>query len=274
MVSSIRNLFAFAAAAAAVPAIALPAAAGPISVFTQVYQTNGTGGDEIHFGGLGTFGVLTTGGGVDPVITVPSDQNGGSQSVVGFWPVIGFSDHTQYAAQKDAVVTVPDTAVRLYAEVWNGPYGGNSSQMQKVFIDTTVSARVSATPGQNSVTWQVPTTPTEVRFGDTVISLSYVPVQMPDRTPHIQFDDNSPPMGYPGPIYYPTLLEAHVDVIRGDDPAPGDPPGGGGSTGGGGSSAGGDVSGAPEPATAVLLTGFAAGGWIVRRRLAGRRVVA
>src|SRR5262245_19498325 len=86
---------------------ALPVAAGPISFFTQIAKA--ANGDEIFINGLGNWAVLTTGGGLNNVATVPADQTSTRQAVVGFWPVMGFQDRAQYEAQRSTVVTVPDT---------------------------------------------------------------------------------------------------------------------------------------------------------------------
>ena len=59
-----KSSAAAALAVALLVGFASPAAAGPISVFTQITQTGGAdgihGSDEIPFGGLGSFGILTT----------------------------------------------------------------------------------------------------------------------------------------------------------------------------------------------------------------------
>ncbi|QJW98732.1 hypothetical protein [Frigoriglobus tundricola] len=89
--------------AALVPVlVATPAPAGPIAVFTEVYQVNGSSSsNEIPVSGLGSWARITNGGGgLDPVVTVPAAQTGASQLVVGFWPVIGFRDPAQYAAER------------------------------------------------------------------------------------------------------------------------------------------------------------------------------
>jgi hypothetical protein len=87
---------------------------------------------------------------------------------------------------------------------------------------------------------------------------------MPDGVPQIYFEDGSPPIGFPGPVYYPTLLEATVEVTRGPDGSSGGE-GGGGSGGGDPTDPSGEAPGAPEPTSALLLAGFALGGLIVRR---------
>ena len=249
--------FALTAAAAAIPQ---PAAAGPIAVFTQVSQQP-RGTDEIPLSGLGTFAVLTTGSsGVNPVVTVAADQPSASQSVVGFWPVIQFHDLAQYETQKGTVLTVPDTPVKLYAEIHNGGYG-QTSDVKQVFFDATVSGQVSATPGLNRVDWRFANPTQQVPFDDAVVTVSFEPKVMPDGLPQILFEDGSPPIGFPGPTYYPTLLEARIQVER----TPTDPNGGGNGDGGGGDPDGGGGPQVPEPATAVLLAGCAVGGWALRR---------
>ena len=190
---------------------ALPAAAGPISVFTQIQKA--ASGDEIPVTGLGNWAVLTTGGGLNNVAGVPADQTSTRQAVVGFWPVMGFRDQAHYDAERGTVVTVPDTPVTIYAEVWNGEYG-QANEVRIVQFDSTVSARVSAEQGQNAVDWTFIDETQDVQFGDTVVSLSYEPVRMPDGVPQIRFEDGSPPLGFPGPVYYPTVLEALINVTR------------------------------------------------------------
>lgn len=239
-----------------------PVAAGPISVFTQVWETGGGGSDELHLSGLGSWCVLTTGGGVNPLLTVSGDQNSASGQVVGFWPVLNFRDYAQYEAQRGTVLTIPNTHVTLYAEVWNGAYGGATSQVQQVFIDAVISGTLGVRPGENSLDWQFLNPPTQVTFGQTTVTLTYTPVQMPDGVPHIQFEDGSPPIGFPGAQYYPTLLEAQIDVQRASnepsDPSdppvvelPGEQP---------------PVTGTPEPTSALLLAGFAVCGLAARAR--------
>jgi hypothetical protein len=76
---------------------------------------------------------------------------------------------------------------------------------------------------------------------------------MPDGVPQIYFDDGSPPIGWPGPAYYPTLLEATIDVTRGS----GD--GGSDASGDSTNAAAGGPPGVPEPASVLLLSGFALG---------------
>jgi hypothetical protein len=242
----------------ALVATPLPVMAGPIAVFTQVSQQP-RGTDEIPLAGLGTFAVLTTGSsGVNPVVTVAADQASASQSVVGFWPVIQFQDHAQYEAQKGTVLTVPDTPVKLYTEIHDGAYG-QASSVKQVFFDATVSGQVSATPGLNRVDWRFANPTQQVTFADAVVTVSFEPKTMPDGLPQIQFTDGSPMLGGLNPPYYPTLLEARIQVSR----APNDPngDGGGSDTGGGGPQV-------PEPATVVLLAGCAVGGWVMRRRTA------
>ena len=204
---------------------AAAAAAGQISVFTEIYQA-GTipNNNEIPVTGIGTFAVLTNGGGVNPVLTVAADQSSAHQLVVGFWPVIGFQNQAQYNAQSSLVVPIPATPVTLYTEVWNGAYG-QASQVERVFFDATVSGHISPTAGQNEVDWDFIQDSKDVHFGDTTVTVSYQPVRMSDGVPLIQYDGAPPP----GPIYYPTLLEATVDVTRpATDPGAGnaDDPGG------------------------------------------------
>src|SRR4051812_32034795 len=100
--------------------LAGPVTAGPITVFTGIQSAAGSTNDEIPVGGLGSWAVLTTGGGVDPAVTVLASQTAARQAVVGYWPVMGFRDPAQYDAGRGTVVTVPATPVKLYAEVWNG----------------------------------------------------------------------------------------------------------------------------------------------------------
>jgi hypothetical protein len=243
---------------------AAPVSAGPISVFTQIWDVGNTGHDELFLSGPGSGGVLTTGGGVTPVITVPANQTSGSQpGVVGFWPILRYSDLAHYDASRGDVLTLPATPVKLYAEVWNGDYGGLTSQFRQVYVDAVISGTVGPQPGQNVLNWQFPNPPVQVDFGDTKVTLSYTPVQQPDGTPLIMFDDGSPMIGTPGTYYYPTLLTANVDVWR-DPSLPTDPP----------------VEeppveqppvtgtppGVPEPSSALLLAGLAFGGFAARVR--------
>ena len=92
--------------------------------------------------------------------------------------------------------------------------------------------------------------------------MNLVAVVQPAGTPQIQFEDGTEPIGFPGTQYYPTLLEATVDVSRPPDSGPGnsggptDPPAGGS----------GPPPGAPEPSTALLLAGLTLGGAVARRR--------
>lgn len=232
--------------------------AGPVAVFTQVKEVNGSGSDELHLTGLGNLSVLTTGSSnVNPVITVPGDQTSGAQPVVGFWPVLGFDSRAQYEAMRGTVLNIPLTPVTLYAEVWNGAYGA-TRDVRQVLIDATISGTFGADFGQNSLDWRFLSPPMRIDFGPTVVTLSYVPVDMPDGVPQIQFSDGSPSIGFPGTPYYPTLLEAHVDVERttlAGDPLPVDPPPGDGSSGG----PGGAPLNTPEPTSALLLLGLTAG---------------
>lgn len=234
---------------------AAPVAAGPISVFTQVWDVGGTGSDELRLSGLGSLAVLTTGGGVNPVVTAPADQSSAAAPVVGFWPVLNFRDRAQYEAERGAVLTIPKTPVRLYAEVYNGAYGA-TQDVRIVYTDAVISGTFGADRGQNSLDWKFVAPPVQVDFGPTVVTLSYVPVPMPDGVPRIQFEDGSPPIGFPGTPYYPTLLEAHVEVQRGpSDPT--DPPAQPPVT---------SPPGVPEPTSALLLAGLTAGGLLARVR--------
>jgi hypothetical protein len=153
-------------------------------------------------------------------------------------------------------VTVPPTPVKLYAEVWNGAYSQAGTEYRQLYLDATVSAQVGPASGQNVVDWQFATPTTQVQFGDdTVVTVSYQAVRMPDGVPQIQFQDGSPMIGFPGPTYYPTLVEADVEVSRPlINPIPGGP----------GGSPGGDTT-TPEPSGALLLAGLALGGWFTRR---------
>jgi hypothetical protein len=227
--------------------------AGPITVHTEIWEAGGSNTGEIHVGGLGNWATLTWGSGPGPNVTVLPDQTGARQPVVGFWPVMEFRDLAQYEAQRATVVTIPQTPVKLYAEVWNGEYGGAGVAYRQVYIDAAVSARFSPTAGLNAVDWQFLAPSTQVRFDDTtVVSISYQPVSMPEGVPQIQFQDGSPAIGFPGPVFYPTLLEADVEVSR----PPTDPGSGGLPV----------VSATPEPSSALLLAGFVAGGLVARRR--------
>jgi hypothetical protein len=230
-----------------------PASAGPIAVFTQVSEAGGNNSGEIHVGGLGNWAILTWGSGpVGPTVTVPADRTTASQPVVGFWPVMQFSNLAQYQAQRTTVVTIPPTPVQLYAEVWDGAYGIPGTPVQRVFIDATVSAQVSPAVGQNSVDWQFAALPVQVGFGDgTVVTLDYQTIRMPDGVPAIQFQDGTPTIGFPGPTYYPALVEADVTVSR----PPTDPGSGGPS----------NTAATPEPSSAGLLAGLALGGLVARR---------
>jgi hypothetical protein len=186
--------------------------------------------------------------------------------VVGFWPVINFANTAQYEAQRGTVITIPNTPVTLYAEVWNGVYGHNPPNVRVLHIDAVISGTFGAELGQNSLDWQFVNPPVQVDFGDTLVTLEYAGIKMPDGLPSIGFEDGSPRIGFPsdGVPYYPTLLEARVSVLR-DPTDPEDPPGGENPPGGGNS--GGDgTPGVPEPASALLLAGLAAGGFAARAR--------
>jgi hypothetical protein len=247
-----RSLF----AALALFLIAGPASAGTITVFTQIWETRPGSGGEIPVAGLANWAILTWGGGLDPAVTLLGTQTSARQPVVGFWPVMEFQDQAQYLAQLGVVASVPTTPVQLYAEVWNGVYGGIGVEVERLFLDATVTARVSATPGMNAVEWSFDALPVQVQFGDgTLVSLDYEAVRQPDGTPQIQFRDGSPPLGFPGPVYYPSVVEAEVVVTRPPtEPGPSDPPG---------------TAATPEPASGLLLAGFALGGLAARRRLRG-----
>jgi hypothetical protein len=258
-------MFRTALSVALLAGFAAPVAAGPISVFTQVRDVGGTGSDELRLTGLGNLAVLTTGGGVNPVVTVPADQTSASQPVVGFWPVLSFQDRAQYEAQRGTILTIPDTPVTLYAEVWNGAYGGATSDVRQILINAIISGTFGADPGQNSLDWQFINPPVQVNFGQTTVTLAYVPIHMPVGVPQIQFEDGSPTIGFPGTTYYPTLLQAQVNVQRdpnasgsGDPPVvqpPSNQP---------------PVNGTPEPTSALLLAGLAFGGFAARARAMGK----
>lgn len=238
--------------------VAGPASAGPISVFSQVWDTGVSNNGEIPVAGLGSWAVLSWNG-LDNPVTVADDQTRARQRVLGSWPVMGFLDPARYEAERGTVVSIPETPVRLYAEVWNGEYGRPGTEFRQIFVSATVSGRVSAEVGRNAVDWRFVDPPTQVLFGDgTVVSVGYHAVRMPDGLPQIQFQDGSPSLGFPGPVYYPTVLEAEVEVSRSPvDPGSGVQPGGG-------------VAATPEPSSALLLAGFALGGWGGRRIRAHR----
>ena len=151
--------------------------------------------------------------------------------------------------------------------MYNGPYS-QGPEVQRVFVDGTISGTFSAQMGHNSLDWHFVDVPKQITFGDTVVSLDYQAIHMPDGVPSIYFDDGSPGIGFPGTQhqYYPTLLEAHVSVTRPPtdpndpgDPGPTDPPDNG-SPGG--------TPGVPEPASGLLLAGLAMGGFFARARAA------
>jgi hypothetical protein len=150
---------------------ASPSAAGPISVHTEIGQTAGSDNGEIHVSGLGSWAVLSWASGDGPNVTVPADQTSARQFVVGFWPVMGFRDRAQYEAERDKIVTIPETSVSLYVEVYNGELS-SSTQIQKLYFDTVVSGRISPALGQNEVDWQMIDSTKQVHFGDTLVSIS------------------------------------------------------------------------------------------------------
>src|SRR5205823_4628008 len=145
---------AWAAPVLAVVLLPQVAPAGPITVFTGIWEAGGANTGEIPVSGLGSWAVLTWGSGPGPTVTVPADQTTARQPVVGFWPVMGFRDRAQYEAQRGTVVTVPETPVTLYAEVWNGEYGRAGTEYRQLYIGAAVSAQVSADVGQNAVDWR------------------------------------------------------------------------------------------------------------------------
>ena len=216
--------------------------AGPITVFTEIYSAGGTNTGQIPVSGLGEWAVLTSFSVPGPTVTVPANQTTASQAVVGLAPVMEFSNLAQYQFQRPTVVTVPPTQVQLYVEVWDGAYGGAGVPFKQLFLDGTVSAQVSPTPGLNTVNWQFTTVPAQVTFADgTVVSVNYQAVVMPAGVPAIQFQDGTPPIGAgPGSIYYPTLVDANVTVSS-------------------------STAATPEPSSAVLLAGLTLGGLVARR---------
>jgi hypothetical protein len=246
-------------AVAMVLGLVSPVAAGPVAVYTAVRDVGGMG-SELRLSGLGTLAALPSGDGVNPVVTVPANQTSASSLVVGFWPVINFANMAQYEAQRGTVITIPQTPVTLYAEVWNGVYGANPPNVRQVLIDAVISGTFGTELGQNSLDWQFVNPPLQVDFGDTLVTLEYAAIKMPDGIPSIGFEDGSPRIGFPsnGVPYYPTLLEARVSVERDpSEPGPTDPPPGGGNGG---------TPGVPEPASALLLAGLAVGGFAARAR--------
>lgn len=237
-------------AAVLVVGCAGPAAAGPIQFFAQIFRDASRATDEIPISGLGEFAILTTGGGgVNPTINLSPDQTSARQAVTGYWPIMGFSDRAQYEAQ--SAVTLPRTAVSVYTEVLNGVPGQPNPEYRSFSIPAIVWGQIGPAVGQTVINWEFPDPMPQVQFRDgTTVTWSYTPVRMPDRSPQIFFQDGSPGLGSPADsVYYPTLLEASVEVAR---PAT-DPPGGGGT------------ATTPEPASAVLLAGFMLGGLAARR---------
>jgi hypothetical protein len=230
------------------------ASAGMIAVFTEIYSAGGNNTGQIPVPGLGNWATLTWGTSPGPTVTVPAGQTSASQAVVGFWPVMQFSNLAQYQAQSSKVVTVPVTPVQLYVEVWDGGYGLPNTPVQRLFVNATVSGQVSPTAGLNTLNWQFAAQPAPVMFGDdTVVSINYQAVSMPTGVPQILFQDGTPPIGVPGPTFYPTLVDADVTVSSPSDC--------GGPMG---------PNATPEPSSAVLLAGLTLGGLVSRRC---RRVV-
>jgi hypothetical protein len=241
---------------------AAPTTAGPISVYFQIYRSGGSldapptpGTDEISIPGLGTRALLTTTttdfGGLDRIAVVPADQTSVRQPVLGLFPLMEFRDRAHYEAERGTVVTVPETVVWLYAEVWNGEYA--ASEYRQMFFPATITARVGTEPGENEVDWRLIESTKQVVFGDTTVSFTLEPVRMPDGQPYIRFLDDYSTFGS-SPIYYPTVLEATVEVTR--TATPPDDPGTGASDG---------VT-TPEPAGALLLAGLFGSGLAVHRR--------
>jgi PEP-CTERM motif len=232
-----------------------PASAGPITVVTSVWEVPGSNSGEIPVPGLGNWALLTwdrptadiPAGNIGGV-TVAVGQTSASGPAVGFWPVMQFSNLAQYQTQRTTVVAVPPTHVQLLAEVWDGnALNPLTTPYQRVFINATVSAQVSPTAGQNTVDWQFTTLPAQVTFGDgTVVSIDYQAVVMPAGVPQIQFQDGTPSIGFPGPTYYPTVVDVDITVSS--------------------------ANATPEPSSAVLLAGLALGGLVARRsrRVPGR----
>jgi hypothetical protein len=230
-----------------------PALAGPITVATSVWEAGGSNTGEIPVTGLGNWATLTWDrptanipplfGGAIGGVTVHAGQTSASGPAVGFFPVIQFSNLAQYQVQRSTVVTVPTTQVQLLAEVWEGNAQLSSTPYQRVYLNATVSAQVSPTAGQNSVTWQFTALPAQVTFGDgTVVSIDYQAVRRPPGLPQIQFQDGTPP--FPEPVggispSYPTVVYADVTVSS--------------------------AIATPEPSSAVLLAGLALGGLVARR---------
>ena len=237
-----------------------PVVAGPITIFNAVFQVDGSINDELPVNGIGNWARLTTGGGLNHIATVGANQTSLQQPVVGFWPVMQFNNPADYEANKGTVVTIPETKVTMYAEVWAGGASGPSSlapgSFQSIHFDAFVSGTFSPDGTKNEVNWKFADPQLTATLDDAVVTFHYEPVKMPPGIPQIIFADNSPPLGV-GPMpYYPTVLELVVSVERRqDDPQPpNDPPVDNNP----------DGPQTPEPAT-VLLAVFAAGGWAVRR---------
>jgi hypothetical protein len=225
-----------------------------IAVFTEIYSAGGNNTGQIPVPGLGNWATLTWGTSPGPTLTLPAGQTTASQPVAGFWPIMQFSNLAQYQAQSQTVVTVPATPVQLYVEVWDGGYGLSGTPVKQLFVNATVSGQVSPTAGLNTLDWQFAAQPAPVMFGDgTVVSINYQAVSMPTGVPQILFQDGTPPIGVPGPTFYPTLVDADVTVSSPSDC--------GGPMG---------PNATPEPSSAVLLAGLTLGGLVSRRC---RRVV-
>jgi hypothetical protein len=231
-----------------------PVAAGPITIANALFHVDGSSNDELPVHGIGNWARLTTGGGLNHVATVGADQTTLRQQVVGFWPVMEFNSPADYEANKAAVVSVPETKVTMYAEVWAGGATGPSSSspgtFQSIHFDAFVSGAFSPDGAKNEVNWRFTDPELTATLDEAVVTFHYEPVKMPPGIPQIIFADGSPSLGVGLMPYYPTVLELVVSVERRqDDPPVDDTP---------------DGPQTPEPAT-VLLAVFAAGGWAVRR---------
>ncbi|WP_171473840.1 PEP-CTERM sorting domain-containing protein [Frigoriglobus tundricola] len=121
-------------------------------------------------------------------------------------------------------------------------------QVQRAFVDATVSGRVGTEAGQTAVDWRFVAPAAQVQFNDgTVVTVTYQALAEPDSLPLIAFDDGSPSVGPTGS--FASVLDAEVTVAW-----PAGEPGGPG------------VAATPEPATGLLLAGFALCGAAVRGR--------